>query len=52
MLAVCFQHAADPQGTFANGGGEGWKVGGGKRAILAYPERKHKRAKGEERGKA
>ena len=37
MLVIWSNHAADPKGTFANGGAEGWKTGGGKRAILAYP---------------
>ncbi len=38
MLVIWSTHAADPKGTFSNGGSEGWKIGGGKRAILAYPK--------------
>lgn len=38
MLVVWSTHAADPKGSFSNGGEEGWKIGGGKRAILAYPK--------------
>ena len=37
MLVVWSTHAADPGGSFSNGGKEGWKTGGAKRAILAYP---------------
>jgi len=46
MLVVWSTHAADPKGSFGNGGKEGWKTGGGKRAILAYPKvktNKHER---------
>lgn len=39
MVVVWSCHAADPQGSFSNGGTEGWKIGGGKRAILVYPKR-------------
>jgi alpha-L-rhamnosidase len=38
MLVVWSMHAADPDGTFDNGGAEGWRTGGAKRAVLAYPE--------------
>ena len=38
MLVIWSSHAADPKGTFANGGTEGWKTGGGKCALLAYPK--------------
>ena len=38
MLLVYSTHAADPKGTFSNGGREGWRVGGGKSCILAYPD--------------
>ncbi len=38
MLIVWSSHGADPKGSFANGGKDGWKIGGGKRAILAYPK--------------
>ena len=37
MLVVYSTHAADPAGSFANGGEDGWKIGGGKRCLLAYP---------------
>lgn len=37
MLVVYSTHAADPHGSFANGGEAGWKIGGGKRCLLAYP---------------
>lgn len=39
MLVIWSTHAADPQGSFANGGAMGWKIGGGKRAILKYPKK-------------
>ncbi len=39
ILILWSTHAADPAGSFANGGKEGWKIGGGKRAIIAYPEK-------------
>lgn len=38
MLVVWSTHAADPSGSFSNGGPEGWKTGGGKRCVAAYPE--------------
>lgn len=38
LLVVFSEHAADPSGSFANGGAEGWKIGGGKRCIIATPE--------------
>jgi hypothetical protein len=38
MLVIWSTHAADPDGSFSNGGSEGWKTGGGKCAILAYPK--------------
>ncbi len=38
MLVIWSTHAADPKGSFSNGEKEGWKIGGGKRAILAYPK--------------
>ena len=37
MLLVYSEHVADPQGSFANGGKDGWRMGGGKRCILRYP---------------
>lgn len=37
MLVIWSTHVAAPGGSFSNGGSEGWKTGGGKRAILAYP---------------
>jgi hypothetical protein len=37
ILVVYSTHAADPGGTFSNGGPDGWKTGGGKRRIVAYP---------------
>jgi len=37
ILVVYSTHAADPQGTFSNGGPEGWRIGGGKSCVLAYP---------------
>lgn len=39
MLVIWSTHVADPSGSFSNGGKEGWKTGGGKRAILSYPEK-------------
>jgi hypothetical protein len=38
MLVIYSTHAADPRGSFSNGGPDGWKIGGGKRCILAYPD--------------
>lgn len=38
MLVVYSTHAADPEGSFSNGGPEGWRIGGGKSCVLAYPE--------------
>jgi hypothetical protein len=38
MLVIWSTHAADPDGSFSNGGREGWRTGGGKCAILAYPK--------------
>ena len=38
LLVVYSTHAADPGGSFANGGPEGWRIGGGKRCIVAYPD--------------
>ena len=38
MLVMWATVAADPGGAFSNGGMEGWKIGGAKRAILAYPK--------------
>jgi hypothetical protein len=38
MLVIWSTHAADPDGSFSNGGSEGWRTGGGKCAILAYPK--------------
>ncbi len=38
MLVIWSSHAADPSGSFSNGGDGGWKTGGGKRCILAYPK--------------
>ena len=38
ILVIYSMHAADPQGSFGNGGPEGWRIGGGKRCILCYPE--------------
>ncbi len=38
MLVMWATVAADPGGAFSNGGKEGWKTGGAKRAILAYPK--------------
>ena len=38
MLAIYSTHTADPKGSFSNGGPEGWKIGGGKRCILGYPD--------------
>ena len=37
ILIVYSTLAADPAGTFSNGGPDGWRLGGGKRCILAYP---------------
>jgi sialidase-1 len=37
ILIVYASVAADPNGTFANGGPEGWKIGGGKSCIIKYP---------------
>jgi len=39
MLVIWSNHAADPGGSFSNGGAGGWKTGGAKRAILVYPKR-------------
>ena len=36
MLVIWSTHIADPNGSFDEISG-GWKIGGGKRAILAYP---------------
>ena len=38
MAVIWSSYAADPKGSFSNGGKEGWKIGGGKCAILAYPK--------------
>jgi len=38
ILVIYSTHAADPGGSFSNGGPEGWKVGGGKRCIVRYPQ--------------
>jgi hypothetical protein len=38
ILIVYASLAADPAGSFANGGPEGWKIGGGKSCILKYPD--------------
>jgi hypothetical protein len=38
MLVIYSTHAADPKGSFSNGGPEGWRIGGGKRCILGYPD--------------
>lgn len=37
MLVIWSTHIADPNGSFSNGVVDAWKIGGGKRAILAYP---------------
>ena len=37
MAVVYSVHAADPQGGWSNGGPEGWKIGGGKCCVVAYP---------------
>lgn len=37
ILVVYSTHAADPEGSFSNGGTDGWKIGGGKRCIVSYP---------------
>lgn len=37
ILLLYSEHAADPAGSFGNGGAEGWKFGGGKRVVVAYP---------------
>lgn len=36
MVVVWSTHAADPKGSFGGAGSEGWKAGGGKRAIIAF----------------
>ncbi len=38
MLIIWSTHAANPKGGFSKGDSEAWKIGGGKRAILAYPK--------------
>ncbi len=38
ILVVWATIVADPEGGFGNGGKNGWKIGGVKRAIVAYPE--------------
>ncbi len=38
MLVIWATVVADPGGAFSNGGKEGWKIGGAKRAVLAYPK--------------
>ncbi len=38
ILVVWATIVADPGGNFGNGGQNGWKIGGAKRAILAYPK--------------
>ena len=38
MVVVYSTHAADPAGSFGNGGPDGWRIGGGKTCILAYPD--------------
>ena len=37
MVVMYSTYAADPAGTFGNGGPEGWRIGGGKRCVAAYP---------------
>jgi len=37
MLLVYSTHYADPEGRFGGGGLDAWRIGGGKRCILAYP---------------
>lgn len=39
MLVMWATLGADPGGSFSNGGKDGWKIGGGKRAIVAYPKK-------------
>ena len=34
MVVVWSTHAADPKGSFGGAGPDGWKIGGGKRAII------------------
>jgi predicted neuraminidase len=36
MVVAYSVHAADPGGSFKNGGDDGWKIGGGKICIIPY----------------
>lgn len=38
ILVMWATIVADPEGNFGNGGQNGWKIGGAKRAIVAYPK--------------
>jgi hypothetical protein len=38
ILVIYSTHAADPAGSFSNGGAEGWKIGGGKYCLFEYPD--------------
>ncbi len=38
ILLVYSTHYADPDGRFGGGGPDAWRIGGGKRCILAYPD--------------
>jgi hypothetical protein len=38
IVLVYSTHYADPDGRFGGGGPDAWRVGGGKRCILAYPD--------------
>lgn len=40
ILLIYSEHAADPTGSFSNGGPDGWKTGGGKRVLIEYPSRR------------
>lgn len=38
IVLVYSTHYADPDGRFGGGGPDAWRIGGGKRCILAYPD--------------
>ena len=38
ILLVYSTHYADPDGRFGGGGPDAWRIGGGKRCILTYPD--------------
>jgi hypothetical protein len=38
QLLIYSTHYADPDGHFGGGGPDAWRIGGGKRCILPYPD--------------